>query len=106
MNIEHNYDILQDRMQPFLQFLPDMEYAYNAFDEPGVFVPHDVLQRAISECPTSDEEEDTADPWEINTEWPSKVYFSQDGKERTWDIGTRCTYLWSTFYFLGPNVVS
>ena len=91
-------------MQPFLQFLPDMEYAYNAFDEPGVFVPHDVIHKAISECPTSDG--DTDDPWEIDTEWPSKVYFSQDGKHRTWDIGTRCTYIRRRSLTLGPSIVS
>ena len=92
-------------MQPFLQFLPDMEYAFSAFDEPNVFVPHDVFHAATSECSIPDE--DTTDPWEIDTEWPSKAYFNQVRIQRIWDIGTRCTSFFAVYISsLGSNVES
>ncbi|GAB7351202.1 hypothetical protein MBLNU459_g1642t1 [Dothideomycetes sp. NU459] len=35
-------------MKPFLEFLPDMDLAFNIHDEPRVVVPHDELSRLIA----------------------------------------------------------
>ena len=75
-------------MEPFLQFLPDMEYVYNPIDEPMVFAPHDVLSKAVSDCPIP-EHDNTSDPWEISTKSPGHVYFNNVATQRTWEIATR-----------------
>lgn len=74
-------------MEPFLQFLPDMEYMYNPIDEPMVFAPHDVLSKAVSDCAVPDNS--TNDPWEISTRNPKHVYFNLVERQRTWEMATR-----------------
>jgi hypothetical protein len=37
-------------MRDFVQFLPDMDLAFNIHDEPRVIVPHDILSRLVSEA--------------------------------------------------------
>ncbi|KAG5287668.1 capsule-associated protein CAP1 [Histoplasma capsulatum G186AR] len=38
---------LQNMLEPFVKFLPDMDLAFNVHDEPRVVVPHDDLQRLV-----------------------------------------------------------
>ncbi|PGH04842.1 cysteine dioxygenase [Polytolypa hystricis UAMH7299] len=39
---------LSDMLQPFVQYLPDMDLAFNTHDEPRVIVQHGDLQRLVS----------------------------------------------------------
>ena len=85
--LDYHFDILKDRMEPFLQFIPDMEYVFNPFDEPMVVAPHDVLSKAVSDCPIS--EGDRSHPWEIDAKSSKKVIFNNVAMQRFWQIATR-----------------
>lgn len=73
-------------MEFFLQYLPDMEYAFNPFDQATVYAPHEVLTKAVKSCPIP--EGDSNDPWEISTKSPRHIYYNFLGSERTWEIAT------------------
>ncbi|QSS64625.1 capsule-associated protein CAP1 [Histoplasma capsulatum] len=38
---------LQNMLEPFVKYLPDLDLAFNVHDEPRVVVPHDDLQRLV-----------------------------------------------------------
>lgn len=74
-------------MESFLQYLPDMEYAFNPFDQATVHAPHDVLSKAVKSC-SIPEGDSKNDPWEISTRSPRHIYYNFLGSERTWEIAT------------------
>ena len=84
----YHVDILKDRMEPFLQFLPDMEYVFNTNDQPKVFAPHDAVSKAISSCPVPEDESNDPRPWGISTSSPQNVYFNDVGRQRIWGLAT------------------
>ncbi|KAG6020425.1 hypothetical protein E4U19_006366 [Claviceps sp. Clav32 group G5] len=51
-----------DMMVKFLQYLPDMDLAFNIHDEPRVVIPHDDLARLIRKAKTEDMASSFANP--------------------------------------------
>ncbi|KAK3380227.1 capsule associated protein [Lasiosphaeria ovina] len=45
--LEWQQDATRGMIEPFLQFLPDMDLAFNCNDEPRVVVPHDDMSRLV-----------------------------------------------------------
>lgn len=46
----NKYNAIRDWVQPYLQFLPDMEILFSSIDEARVVVPRDELDRAMKNC--------------------------------------------------------
>ena len=81
-------EMVKDRIQSFLQHLPDMEIPWNLYDEPKVVVPHDVLQRSVTECASpSDHGRENAESPE--SRYLPKVYFNDVTRQRCWDFVIR-----------------
>lgn len=75
-------DQVVEWMQPFLDFLPDMEFAFSGTDSPRVVVPRDELDSLVHYCSKqgSNESEENA--------YRKLLEFSDLSKQATWEVVT------------------
>ncbi|KAG5925896.1 hypothetical protein E4U53_003204 [Claviceps sorghi] len=55
-----------DMLAKFVQYLPDMDLAFNIHDEPRVVLPHDDLSRLVSKAKSGDMSASFANPQPVN----------------------------------------
>ncbi|KAI4122724.1 MAG: hypothetical protein LQ338_005655 [Usnochroma carphineum] len=95
MEITHNghptrrNEVLQikDWMQPFAEFLPNMDLVFNGIDEPRVIVPHATLESSLRTCPkrTGSDHASTSIP--SGAPLPPFEFLNND-KQSIWDLAT------------------
>ena len=77
--------ILKDWIEHYVDYLPDLDIAFNSHDEPEVVIPRDELERSVEGCPHP-EKYDAGKPNEqAETHDPQLVYFDSLRRQRTWN---------------------
>lgn len=76
--------ILKDWIEHYMDYLPDMEIAFNSHDEPEVVVPHDELARSLGGCPAPETYEASEPKEQVEVQGPDLVYFDSFRRHRTW----------------------
>ena len=77
--------ILKDWIEYYMDYLPDMDIAFNSHDEPEVVVPHDELARSLEACPAPEEYQVDKSNEQIEIHEPDLVYFDYLRRHRTWN---------------------
>ena len=76
--------ILKDWIEHYVEYLPDLDIAFNSHDEPAVVIQRDELERSLEGCPAPQEVE-ADEPKEQTTMHDLElVYFDSLRRQRTW----------------------
>lgn len=96
--VEWQRNATQGMMAAFLQYLPDMDLAFNTHDEPRVVVPHDDLTRLITKAKTENmpasnsNKRPTNDFSQTSPELSDKMIFEQVKQSRFNSFGRQATW--------------
>lgn len=77
--------ILKDWIEHYMDYLPDMDIAFNSHDEPEVVVSHDELARSLEGCPAPETYEVGKSKEQVDVQDPDLVYFDSLRRHRTWN---------------------
>ena len=76
--------IFKDWIEHHMDHLPDMEIAFNSYDEPSVVVPRDELDKSLMGCPIPRNDPDDRVIELTDMPDPEVVYFESLRRQRTW----------------------
>ncbi|KAL8923955.1 MAG: hypothetical protein Q9172_002882, partial [Xanthocarpia lactea] len=69
---------------PFVEFLPNMDLAFNGIEEPRVIVPHGTLESSLRTCPNRTESDRA-----LNSSVPKVPFeFLNNDKQKIWELAT------------------
>ena len=74
-------------LDDFAEFLPDMDLAFNAIDEPRVIVPHGSLESSLRACPAKSAGENSSNSSLVGTA-SSNFEFLKNGHQNVWELVT------------------
>lgn len=80
----YKYRAYMDWVQPYLEFIPDMEMAFSLIDEARVVVSRDELDKAMKRCPGRPRNDDSN-----RVEQRLPIYFENLSGQKSWMTTTR-----------------
>lgn len=76
--------ILKVWIEQYIDHLPEMDIAFNSYDEPDVVIPHDQLERSLQGCPPPQKNEIGQLNKQAEMHDPQVVYFDWLHRHRNW----------------------
>ncbi len=77
--------ILKDWIEQYLDYLPELDIAFNSHDEPKVVIPRDELEQSMKGCPAPQRYEGTKSNKQAESPHSEMVYFDSLRRHRTYN---------------------
>ncbi|KAL8874697.1 MAG: hypothetical protein Q9198_006856 [Flavoplaca austrocitrina] len=83
----HHSQVPIEWLEDFAEFLPDMDLAFNALDEPREIVPHGTLQSSLRACPEKSPGEEYSKS-RLARSASFNFEFLENGHQNIWELAT------------------